>query len=108
MADKKRVKKHRCRVCGVYGVTHIHHIFGGARRRISDKYDFVIELCPVCHEKAHNDASFGNALKHDCQLQYMEDYSMEEWMDLMGRSWIDEGELAKEPRNPHNSDIFDD
>jgi len=103
--DKKRVKKHRCQVCGAYGVTQIHHIFGGARRRISEKHDFVLELCPSCHEKAHNDASFGNALKHDCQMEFLEQHTLCEWMELMGRSWVEKDEM---PGKPCVSNGFDD
>lgn len=62
--DRQRPKKHVCRLCGYVGQTHIHHIFGGRWRRISERYNFVIELCPRCHEQAHNDAAFARTLKH--------------------------------------------
>lgn len=106
--DKRRAKTHRCRICGASGWTEIHHIFGGARRRISERENFVIELCHSCHSKAHNDAAFGNALKHDCQLEYLEEHTFGEWMDLMGKSWIAEEERRELYRNPCSSDIFDD
>lgn len=86
--DKRRAKKHRCQVCGVYGATQIHHIFGGPLRRISEKHDFVIELCTACHRRAHSDADFSFALKHDCQLEYLETHDMDEWMELLHRSWV--------------------
>ena len=94
MRDKKRVKRHFCEVCGEYGVTHIHHIFGGRQRRISEREDFVIELCPKCHEKAHNDREFSLALKHDCQLQFMFIHSLDEWMDLMGKDYMRGDEIS--------------
>ena len=93
--DKRRVKKHRCAVCGVYGATQIHHIFSGSLRRISEKHDFVIELCPSCHARAHSDADFSFALKHDCQLEFLEDHGMDEWMELMHRSWVYLREVPK-------------
>lgn len=112
MRDKARKKTHRCRVCGAYGVTHIHHIFGGRWRSRSEANDFVIELCPSCHLMAHGNAGFSKSLRHDCQLEYLETHSLEEWMGLMGRSWIDEAELnalkvaEREPGS--GADIFDD
>ena len=96
MRDKPRVKKHRCQVCGVYGDTHTHHIYGGRWRSISERMNFVIELCPQCHEKAHNDADFSEALKHDCQLEYLETHSMSEWMELMHRNWVGLSEIRKQ------------
>ena len=115
MRDRQRKKTHRCRICGAYGATHIHHIFGGARRSISEKNNFVIELCPGCHQKAHSDSDFGDALKHDCQLEFLESHSQEDWMELMGKSWIEIGErnalygvTAHEPGTPYNADDFDD
>ena len=69
--DKRRYKKHRCEVCGAYGVTQIHHIFPGPLRRISEREDFVIELCVSCHRRAHTDADFSFCLKHDAQLDWL-------------------------------------
>ena len=87
--DKVRRKTHRCRVCGTYGVTQIHHIFPGPLRRISEREDFVIELCPACHEKAHSDSDFAFSLKHDAQLEWLwSGHTMAEWMEMMGRSWV--------------------
>jgi len=87
--DKVRTKTRRCRVCGAYGVTQIHHIFPGPLRRISEREDFVIELCPACHEKAHSDADFSYSLKHDAQLEWLwSGHTMAEWMEMMHRSWV--------------------
>jgi len=94
--DKVRKKTHRCQVCGSYGVTQIHHIFGGPLRRMSEKHDFVIELCPKCHEKAHSDADFSFNLKHDAQLEWLwSGHTMAEWMEMMHRSWVYIREVSK-------------
>lgn len=98
--DKARRKTHRCRVCGTYGVTQIHHIFPGPLRKISEKMDFVIELCPSCHNRAHTDADFSYCLKHDAQLEWLENgHTMDEWMDMMHRSWVYLREVER-PRQP--------
>lgn len=110
MRDKTRSKKHRCQVCGLYGETHIHHIFGGRWRVISERMDFTIELCPSCHEKAHNNAEFSEALKHDCQLEYLETHSLSEWMNLMHRNWVGMSEIRKKTFSRNNPVLgpFDD
>ena len=97
MRDKTRVKKHRCQVCGEYGVTHIHHIFGGRWRKISEQMDFVIELCPYCHAKAHGNTEFSDALRHDCQLEFLETHSMSDWMEMMHRTWVNQSEIRQRP-----------
>lgn len=99
--DKRRPKTHRCQVCGAYGATQIHHIFGGASRKISEKHDLVIELCPACHRKAHEDADFSCCLKHDCQLEWLENGgSMDDWMAMMHRSWVIPEEVKWHKRAP--------
>ena len=45
MADKRRTKKHVCKICGKSGVTEIHHVFYGQFRKKSEKLDLVIEVC---------------------------------------------------------------
>lgn len=108
--DKARKKTHRCRICGQYGVTQIHHIFAGRWRQRSEANDFVIELCPMCHATAHGNAQFSKALKHDAQLEYLETHTLDEWMELMGKSWIEEEELTalQLREKPSGLGIFDD
>lgn len=113
--DRYRQHRHVCQVCGRSGVTHMHHIFEGARRTVSERMGFVIELCPCCHEKAHNNKDFGDTLKRDCQMEYLEDHSMQDWMDLMGRNWIMGGEVYRTHRvtehaegMPYTAADFDD
>ena len=100
-------KKHRCRVCGGYGVTDLHHIFGGRFRQISDRHGFLIELCRECHHKAHHVAEFGTALKHDAELEWLEEgHTLDEWMEIFGRTWVTEDEIGIERAVP--DDPFDD
>ena len=42
-----------CYLCGKYGNTEVHHIFGGSVRQTSDKYGLIVHLCPTCHNKLH-------------------------------------------------------
>ena len=102
-----RSKTNRCRICGKYGVTDWHHIFGGRFRNLSEKHGFVVELCRGCHHKAHNNAEFGTALKHDAELEWLEDgNSIEDWMEIFGRTWVTREEIGIE--RPQPEDPFDD
>lgn len=69
------------------GPTQIHHIYGGSYRNRSDKADFVIELCAECHGLMHN-SSAGTAFKKAFQRKYESLHSHEEFVKLMGRSWL--------------------
>jgi len=41
-----------CWLCGRYGNTERHHIFGGnGRRRKSEKLGLVVDLCHACHNE---------------------------------------------------------
>jgi len=109
--DRTRAKKHRCRLCGAYGDTHIHHIFGGPFRKISERYNFVIELCPKCHREVHRNASMAEALKHDAQLEWLEEHSLEEWLEIIPRNWVSPDEVYNIYRCPEANDgpaRFDD
>lgn len=85
--DKKREKKGFCTKCGKHGPTEMHHIFGGSFRGKSEAQDFVIELCADCHRCMH-DTTLGDRLKQQTQKKFEEVHSHEEWMLMMGRSWI--------------------
>ena len=43
----------RCYLCGVYGHTDEHHIFGGPCRKASDRLGLVVHLCRTCHRNVH-------------------------------------------------------
>ena len=47
----------RCYICGAYGHTDEHHVFGGSCRKISDRYGLVVHLCRSCHSLIHDSAN---------------------------------------------------
>ena len=85
---KKREKKHVCKVCGRSGLTEIHHIFNGPYREKSEKNDFVMEVCPECHRRIHDSADLMKKYKVLTQRYFELTHTHEEWMALMGRSWL--------------------
>lgn len=54
-------QKGQCYLCGRYGLTEEHHIFGGANRTLSERYGLKVQICPSCHRG--NDGVHGNGLK---------------------------------------------
>lgn len=47
-----------CYRCGRAGKTEKHHIFGGANRKLSEKYGLTVHLCHECHNEPPNGAHF--------------------------------------------------
>lgn len=80
-----------CYVCG-YPVTEVHHIFGGANRKISDKYGFTVRLCHYHHNEppdgAHFNREFDLKLKRWAQGIYEETNTREDFIKEFGKSWL--------------------
>lgn len=52
-------QKHICFICGRYGPTEVHHIFGGvANRKLSEQDGLWVYLCPDCHNRPPNGVHF--------------------------------------------------
>lgn len=52
-------KKGVCFMCGRYGPTEVHHIFGGvANRKLSEQDGIWVYLCPDCHNRPPNGVHF--------------------------------------------------
>lgn len=74
---------------------HIHHIFPGSRRRLSEKYGFVIPLAPylhVCakgsvHEKPNHGLDL--QLKQKAQRYFEENIGdRDDFREIFGKSWL--------------------
>lgn len=81
-----------CIVCGSPYAQH-HHIFGGtARRKISDKYGFIVPLCWKHHtgkDGVHHNREMDVELKQAAQTYYEQHYgTREDFIKEFGKSWI--------------------
>lgn len=78
-----------------YGL-HKHHIYGGGNRRISEREGFYIFLIPELHNMSdkgiHFDKGFDLWVKQLCQKEYEKTHTRQEFMDLIGRNYLTEGE----------------
>lgn len=74
-----------------------HHIYGGPNRWKSEAEGFFVWLCPehhqtgpaAVHASAHPEGTGNNRrLKRICQQEYEKTHTREEFMKLIGRSYL--------------------
>ena len=84
-----------CYITGTTYNLHLHHIYGGGRRKISDREGFVVYLTGALHNQSNQGVHGKNGhqldmkLKQDCQRKYEETHTREAWMALMGKNYLD-------------------
>lgn len=86
--DKDIVKEGICEFCGNYS-EHLdpHEIFGGSNRKRSIEHKFVKLLCRRCHDNE----DVIKQLRIDAQKEYMKTHTEEEFIKLIGKSYINKG-----------------
>lgn len=85
-----------CMMKGIYRIhryTEEHHIYGGPNRAISEANGFKCHLCPDHHrndpEAVHNNMENMRLLQRECQRVYEETHTRKEFMELIGRNYLD-------------------
>lgn len=79
-----------CYICQ-NNITQEHHIFHGtANRRLSEKYDIVVRLCPTCHGQVHAVPNRGLdlALKKIGQAKFNEVYPDLNFREIFGKNYL--------------------
>lgn len=91
-AEKKRfsILTNNLKVCFECGrpKKHIHEIYKGANRQASIKYGFCIPICEECHSRTEIDIDFLRKFQILCQKEYEKMHSKEEFMRIIGRSYL--------------------
>lgn len=83
--DKNLIKSGICEVCGRYSKQlDPHEIYGGSNRKRSIKHKFVKLLCRKCHDNKE----IIKQLRIDTQKEYMKTHTKEEFIELIGKSYI--------------------
>lgn len=81
----------KCFLCGSPYV-HKHHIYGGGNRKISEENGFWVYLCPAHHNMSDYGVHFNRQLdlqlKQLCQKEYEETHSREDFIKLIGKSYL--------------------
>ena len=72
---------------------HEHHIYFGANRKVSEKNGFKVWITGEWHNQdsridVHHNIEFDRHLKRLCQAKYEETHSREEFMQLVGKSYL--------------------
>lgn len=83
--DKGIVKEGICDVCGKYS-KHLdpHEVYGGSNRKRSMEHKFVKLLCRKCHDNEN----VIKQLRIDTQKEYMKTHTEEEFIKLIGKSYL--------------------
>jgi methionine aminopeptidase len=87
-----------CFLCGRNGNgdrLERHHIFGGSRRKLSEKYGLVVDLCgDRCHRNGrysvHKNAEVQKYLHEYGQKKAMEEnvWTVREFINVFGKNYI--------------------
>lgn len=82
-----------CYICGTTLNLHLHHIYGGANRSLSDKDGCVVYLCVNHHtgvQGVHLNRKIDLALKARCQKEYMKQFNKtkEDFIKRYGKSYL--------------------
>lgn len=82
----------KCYLCGLRCKTHKHHIFDGPNRRLSEKDNFIVYLCPNCHNmgrvNVHNNIALRRQLQREAQKEYEQTHTRDEFIKRYGRSFL--------------------
>lgn len=83
--DKNLVKEGICEFCGNYS-RHLdpHEVYGGSNRKRSIQHKFVKLICRKCHDNEN----VIKQLRIDTQKEYMKTHTEEEFIKLIGKSYL--------------------
>ena len=83
-----------CYITGSIYNLHRHHIYAGGRRKISEEHGFWVYLTGALHNQSNDGVHGKNGhaldlkLKKDCQRKFEETHSREEFLAIIGRSYL--------------------
>lgn len=93
-------KDGRCYLCmKLHGDDRIktvqeHHAFGGPRRNASEAAGLKVYLCLEHHEygpeAVHTNHDMMLLIQRDCQQKYEETHSRQQFMQLMGKNYLED------------------
>ena len=83
----------KCYQTGRTDNLHKHHIYFGANRKVSEANGFWVWLTGEWHNQdsridVHHNKQFDLHLKRECQRIFEQDHTREEFMKLIGRSYL--------------------
>lgn len=94
MSDSILQTEKRCYITGQTNNLHKHHIFAGGRRKISEEHGFWVYLAGWLHNQSEhgvhgkNGHELDKMLKCHAQLAYEQNHTREEFIALIGKSYL--------------------
>lgn len=96
MQDKSDKRCYLCMLLDndyrVHPVTEEHHVLFGNTKWVSDEYGLRVNLCISHHRTGpaavHNNQKNAELLKKIAQQTFMEEYSNENWMEVVGKNYL--------------------
>ena len=88
MAERK------CFLCGSAQWIERHHVFGGANRKLSEKYGLVVDLCHYCHNEPPNGVHFNREIRERLQARFQQaamdryGWSTDDFIKIFGRNYL--------------------
>ena len=86
-------EENSCYVCGATQSLERHHVFGGTRRRISEKYGACVMLCHEHHQGKYGAHGIGRLdywLKAEAQEKIMEreGWDIPKFIQVFGKNYL--------------------
>lgn len=85
-------QERECYICGGRVWLEEHHIFGGANRKLSEKYGLKVYLCHYCHNEpplgVHHNRENADRLREMGQKAFNSTYPNKDFVKIFGRNFI--------------------
>lgn len=84
----------RCFICGSCRNLELHHVFGGANRKRSDKDGLTVYLCHYCHNEppngVHHNKAINDQLKMITQKRWQAAYNKtkDDFIKSYGKNYL--------------------
>lgn len=94
MAKSIMQTENKCYVCDTTLNLEEHHVFGGANRKLSEKYGLKIKLCHTHHNEPpagfHFNKVLADKIRQEAEIKFIEHYksNKEEFRKIFGKNFI--------------------
>lgn len=85
-----------CALCGRWGPLERHHVFGGPKRQLSERYGLTVDLCHSCHNEPPNGVHFNlntrRIIQQEAQRRAMKEqtWSTEDFVRVFGKNYLED------------------
>jgi len=83
-----------CFLCGSTQWIEAHHVFGGANRKLSERYGYIVDLCHFCHNENPSGVHFNREndlkLKRIFEQKFLDDYNatIKDFIAIFGKNYL--------------------